>query len=106
MRIKENNRDVDVEVYGIYWAEYQGKLQRFHFVIPYQGYEGLNAVPEVECEVTDAAISSQFRIVKNSRGNDLIIHETLLEDNLLDELIEHDPEAMKEFQRRLSKTIE
>lgn len=78
-------------------------MQRFHFVIPYDGYEGLNAVPETECEVTDSSISNYFRIVKNSIGNDLLIHEVLLEGNLLDSLIEHDPEAMKLFLNRLSK---
>ncbi|KZL18582.1 hypothetical protein PsAD2_02589 [Pseudovibrio axinellae] len=103
MRIKEAGRAVDVEVYGIYWAEYQGKLQRMHFVVPYEGYEGFVAVPEVECVVTQPQLNSNFQVIKNSEGQDLILHEALIEGDLLDELIEHEPRAMQTFKKRLTK---
>lgn len=96
MRIRQNHSKIDVEVYGLYWAEYQGKLQRFHMVIPEDGYPGFISVPECECELVDPGVIN-FMIVKDARGQDALIHPVLGQEGLLDRIIDHDSDAVEEF---------
>lgn len=103
MRIKERDSNYDVEVYGMYWANYRGKTERFHLVIPYEGYEGLITVPESECVVTDPVLSADFILTKGDSQNDVFIHRAAFDDRLIDKLIDHDADAMKIFLERLSK---
>ncbi len=103
MRIREKGRENDVEVYALYWAEYRGKRQRYYLVIPYEGYEGLSAVPESESELIDPNLEATFVLRKGDYGGDLIIHSAANEDDLVYGLLDHDPEAMRIFLDRLSK---
>ncbi|WFF41184.1 hypothetical protein EVC62_06530 [Salinicola endophyticus] len=96
MRIIQSDSGFSVEVYGIYWAEYQGRLQRFHLVIPEEGYLGFISVPESDCELVDSEFSN-FLLIKDSRGKDALVHTVLRKEGLLDRIIDHDPDAVEEF---------
>lgn len=89
----------EIEVYGIYWSE--GK--RLYFVIPYEGYEGFLAIDEKESEIVDPTLKDTFVLRKDDAGGDLFLHWAADKDNLIYDLIEHDPAAMTEFKKRLSE---
>lgn len=101
MRIIQSGSHFSIEVYGVYWAEYQGELQRFHLVIPEEGYSGFISVPESECELVDPEVS-RFVLVKDSRGRDALIHTVLRKEGLLDRITDHDPDAVEEFLRLIT----
>lgn len=96
MKIRPTNSDFAVDVYGIYWAEYQGSAQRFHLVIPEKGYPGFIAVPESECELVDSRVL-EFELIKDAKGKDALVHPILCREGLLDRIIDHDPGAVEEF---------
>lgn len=100
MKIKEFGRNKDVAVLAMYWAEYRGKNQRLYMVVPYAGYEGLITVSEDECELTDPSIDG-YRLTKAySNGavmGDLIVLAVIQDHGLLDRMIDHEPEAIAEF---------
>jgi hypothetical protein len=101
MQVREKSAMNAVDVYGVYWAEYQGKIQRFHLVIPEKGYPGFLSLPEAECELVDSNVTG-FVLVKNARGSDTLIHPVLQEEALLDRLIDHDADAMEYFLTQLT----
>lgn len=104
MKIIEKGRDTPVEVYAIYWVNNPAlKMhgRRIHLVIPYEGFGGLMTVSEDDCEVFDARIDG-FVLKKDDYDGDILIHWSIEKDNLINALIEHDPSAIDEFQRRLS----
>lgn len=105
--IEKNRRDrgEEREVYAIYWAERLGVRERYYFFIPYDGYEGVNAIRDSECEVVDISVDD-FVLIKNDNGNDMLVHKEAYRDSLLDRLIEHELEAMKEFLSRLASSKE
>ena len=97
MKIREKYAKEDREVYVIYWAEYQGKQERYHCIIPENGYPGLTSVPESECDLIDAGVRN-FVMTKNGVGKDILMHPVLAADNsLYFRLVEHDPGAMEIF---------
>ena len=97
MKIREKYANADKDVYVVYWAEFQGKTERYHCIIPEDGYPGLTSVPESECDLVDANVDN-FVIVKNEAQKDILMHPVLAEHrSLYSRLIEHDPEAMKGF---------
>lgn len=96
MRVREHTRNFDVEVYGIFWVN--GK--RNYYAILYPGYEGVTTLTGSECEVTDSKID-HFVLYRRYSGDDMLIHEAAFGNALLDKLIDHQPEAMAEFLRRL-----
>ncbi|MEK6636848.1 MAG: hypothetical protein AABY88_02070 [Pseudomonadota bacterium] len=96
MKIRENGREIPVDVYAIYWDN----GVRIYSVIPYEGYEGLISISENESVVVDNNIN-KFIIRKSDYENDIIIHEAADKDGLIYKLIDHDAEAMIEFKRRL-----
>ena len=96
MRIKEKSMEHSVEVYALYWAQYNGVFQRFHLVIPEDDYPGFLAVPEEECEVVDPSLTN-FVLIKNPRGGDALVHPVLQDQELLNKVSDHDEEATKLF---------
>lgn len=99
MLIKENNRENIIEVYGVYWI----KTERIYWVIPYDGYEGFITLSEKETTVIDSSFKDTFVLRKNDAGEDLFLHWAADKGDLIYDLIEHDPEAMKEFKRRIAE---
>lgn len=87
-----------VEVYAIYWFD----EVRHHLVIPYKEFGGLMVVTEENCDVIDPSIDG-FVLIKSGSGRDMFIHWATEKDALLDRMIDHDPEAMEEFERRLKR---
>lgn len=99
MKVVEKNKGRILDVHGVYWV---GGI-RYYYVIPYEGYEGLTALGEHECDIIDESFDPHFRLVKNSAGVDMLLHEALIRDALLDSLLEHYPSAMPEFRKRLTE---
>lgn len=88
----------ELEVFGIYWND---EGMRLYFVVPYDGYNGFLVLNEKETQIIDPEIRDVFVIRKNDAGNDLLLHWAADKDNLIYDLIDHDPIAMEEFKRRL-----
>ena len=99
MLILERGRQVPVEVYGLYWCD----GERVFWVIPYKGYEGLITVSEKDCELIDARLGNAFVLRKNDADEDLLLHWALDKDDLIYDVLEHDPVAMQDFIRRLAE---
>jgi len=102
MKIKPHDENHIVDVYAVYWAKKEGINQRFYLIIPYKGYEGFNACSELESDLIDPSLSD-FILKKDDYGGDLLIHYAAHKDNLIYDLIDHDPEAMAKFLDLLEK---
>lgn len=96
MKIRFNQ--AELEVYGLYWSEHDGVRQRFHLVVPKEGYPGLTIVLESECEVIDPSFS-KWVLIKDPNSQDVLIHAALQQNGLLERMIEHEPGAADEFLR-------
>ena len=96
MRIREAGVQKSLEVYGIYWDFFEGRRQRFHFVVPDTDYPGFVSVPESQCQITDPSVDD-FVVIKDSSGCDLIVHKLLSVNDLLDQIIDHRPGALRGF---------
>ena len=103
MKIRELTRKHEVNVLAVYWAEYSGKMEKLFLMIPYEGYEGVTAVSESECEITDSSLDG-FKLVRGASQGDMLVLGAVLEDNLLDRMIDHDPAAMAEFHIKQERT--
>lgn len=102
MKIRERYTKFTQEVYVVYWAEYQGKRERYHCVIPEDGYPGFISVPESECDLVDPSLNGLV-ITNLGEGRDVLMNPVLADDNFLyQRLIDHDPGAMREFLSILS----
>lgn len=99
MKVRELSNDNEIAVLAVYWAEYLGKKEKLFLVIPYDGYEGVTAVSESECEITDFSLDG-FRLTTGASHGDMLVLGTVLEDDLLDRMIEHDPVAMAKYRER------
>ena len=88
----------ELDVYGVYWND----GIRVYFVIPTKDYNGFLAINEKDSELTDSLLNG-FVLRKDDMGTDMFLHWAADKDNLIYDLIEHDPEAMKEFKRRLAE---
>lgn len=98
IKIQELGRNFSVEVYAIYWVN----GVRYQLIVPYSDYIGLITVNESKCEVTDPSVDG-FILTKSGNGGDMLVHWAAEKDALLDRMIDHDPEAMEEFERRLKE---
>lgn len=108
MKIIEKSRRNDKkerDVYAVYWAEHLGINERYYLFIPYDGCEGVGAIKNSECEVVDVSVDD-FVLISNDNGSDMLVHKEAYRDSLLDRLIEHEPDAMKEFILRLASLKE
>ena len=56
----------------------------------------MTAVSESECEITDCSLDG-FKLIKGASQGDMLVLGTVMEDNLLDRMIEHDPTAMAKY---------
>jgi hypothetical protein len=81
-----------LNVYGMYW--HQGKT--YFYCFP-KNSTGISSYGEEELTVVDPTINTDFeyRILDNGIAG--VFHRQLLAENLLDDLLEHDPEAFKKF---------
>lgn len=87
----------ELEVYGVYWND----SVRVYFVIPAENYDGFLAINEKDSQLVDPILNG-FVLRKDDMGTDMFLHWAADKDDLIYDLIEHDPEAMKEFKRRLA----
>lgn len=97
MMILENGRDTPVVVYGIYWKG----SNRYYWVIPYEGYGGFLSVNEKDARLIDSSFASTYLLCKDGDGADMILHWAA--EDLLENLVDCEPSAMEEFQRRLAR---
>jgi hypothetical protein len=96
MRLRESSTGDEYEVYGIYWVEHVK-----YFLVQFNnGYCGLGPLKYNECDIIDPSIDN-FILVDNVDVTDFFLHKAAYEGGLLDDLIEHIPEAVTEFERRL-----
>lgn len=86
-----------LDVYGIYWH----KGIRYYFVIPNEGHEGFIAMTELDTELVDNNLEETFVLRKDDYGQDMFLHWAADRDNLIHDLIDHAPNAVNEFKRRI-----
>ena len=98
MRVREDETGDELEVYGIYWV-YGVK---YFYVIFNNGYCGLGPLKQEKCDIIDRSIDN-FILVEAGDSTDILLHKAAFEDGLLDDLIEHMPDAVAEFKRRLAE---
>ena len=97
MKIRLKNSSEVHEVYGVYWID----GCRYYLYIPYEEYTGVSTLKEEECDLIDPELIQPFVLRKNDYGGDFLLHQAAHEGDLIKDLIEHDPDAMAEFKRRL-----
>ena len=98
MRVREDATGNELAVYGIYWSD----DSRYFLVIDMPDEWGLCALKNSKCEIIDPSINN-FVWTDSNAGKDFFLHRAAFEANLIDDLIEHMPEAMAEFKRRLAE---
>ena len=93
MRILERHRyrDEIVEIFAVYWNKRGDTL----FLGMTDKYSGLHVYSADEAEIIDPNIN--FRMVYFSGSLRGVYHWALIEKNLLDEVIDGNPELEKEF---------
>jgi hypothetical protein len=97
MQIRDTKYGTNRFVISIYWVN----AIRHYLSTEIDKYQGVDVHYEEECELIDPSLSN-FVLRKNSGGGDLLVHQAASEGDLLDELIEHDQEAMRVFLERLN----
>jgi hypothetical protein len=97
MRVREHETGNELEVFGIYWAD----GSRYFLVIDMPDQWGFCALKNSKCNIIDPTINN-FVLTETDGGKDFFLHKAAFEGNLIDDLIEHMPEAVAEFERRLA----
>ena len=92
MRIREKRYGHNFEVFAIYWAQ----EQKYYLAFPRRS-TGLSAFLDSEVEVTDASLDADFIPCTFANGMRGFAHRHLMQDDLLDNLLEHDPDAYLHF---------
>ncbi len=94
MRILERHRygDEIAEIFAVYWDEERNQTL---FLGMTDKYSGLHVYSADEAEIIDPNIN--FRMVYFSGSLRGVYHWALIEKNLLDEVIDGNPELEKEF---------
>ncbi len=92
MKVREKTSNQIFTVYGIYWCG--GKT--FFYCFPRNTF-GLSSYGEDEVDVLDSAIETDFVYLRTNEQTFGVFNRHLLEGQLLDLLLEHDPEAYKQF---------
>ena len=94
MRILKRGRygDEIVEIFAVYWDEERNQTL---FLGMTDKYSGLHAYSADEAEIIDPKIN--FRTIYFSGSLRGVYHWALIEKNLLDEVIDGNPELKKEF---------
>lgn len=89
MKIKEIDGET-INVFGVYWHKDETLFLGFP-----QNYNGLLAYGADEVEIIDPVIDFRTVYFKNRMHG--IFHWALIEENLLDDVIDHDPKAFNRF---------
>jgi hypothetical protein len=78
-------------VYGVYWAMFNEKIQRHHFVIEHNdGLAGFSVLCEDEVNTSDPSLT-HFVIHKDDYGMDMLIHKAAFPSEVFfSELVNHD----------------
>ncbi len=92
MFVKEKSREFSTRVLAMYWVD----GERYHLVIPYEGYNGLVVITEKECEITDNRIDDMI-IIRLSQGRDVLINTIIDNNDIYAEMVDHQPDAMAQF---------
>ncbi|WP_048441816.1 hypothetical protein [Caenimonas sp. SL110] len=98
MKIREKISNLTFDVYGIYWH-----ADKAYFYCFPRKSTGLSSYSEEEVEVFDARIDDDFVFVTMAQGASGILHRHLVADALLDQLLEHDPEAYAKFKSLIGR---
>ncbi len=98
MIIKEDVTGNEFQVYGIYWFE----DKRLYLIQYNDWWYGLGPIKESNCKIIENSLDD-FVFTEYNNGKDFLIHRAAYEDDLYKELIEHTPEAVTEFTRRLAE---
>lgn len=99
MHIKETNWGEVFTVHCVYWVD----GVRHYYVILDSDANGFTALRD-NCKIIDPSVPPNFVLIRNENGTDFLLNRALLEDNLLDRLIDHDPRAMEEYRATFAKT--
>ena len=92
MRIREKRYGHIFEVFVVYWV----REQTYYLAFPRRS-TGLSAFLDSEVEVVDPNIGADFISWTFLNGIQGIAHRHLIQHDLLDSLVEHDPEAYSKF---------
>ena len=78
-------------VYGVYWAIFNEKIQRHHFVIEHSDkLAGFSVLCEEEVDISDSSLS-HYVMSKDDYDKDMFIHKAALSpQQLFLELVNHD----------------
>jgi hypothetical protein len=98
MKIRENTSEQIFIVYGVYW---HGNKTYF-YCFP-RNSVGISSFDEDEIEIVDRTIDSDFEYVRTDERISGIFHKSLLKDQLMDGLLEHDPTAYNKFVSLIGK---
>ena len=94
MKVKSKS-DKLINVYAIYWI-----ADETYFLGEPPGYFGLLAYKSSDVEVVDNSLSTDFCFMQKGTFSG-VIDRILFDDNLLDRLLELEPEAHRLFSERL-----
>lgn len=87
------------DVYVIYWVD-----GRVHYMAATEFDDDLDIYNDEDSEITDPYLSNRFLVTSIGSKPPMIIHEALLQDNLLERVIEGGPDEFKRFKERLLNT--
>ena len=89
MKIMEKDGSM-INVFGIYWQNNETYFSGFD-----KSYEGLTSFSLNEVEIIDSKMNFKTVFLTNHMSG--VFHWALIEENLLDALIDHDPIAVERF---------
>lgn len=98
MIVKEKKYSSLLNVYGIYWHN-----DKTYFYCFPKGSFGLSSYGEDEVDIVDRVIESDFVYVNLTHGMHGVFNKKLIDNNLLDQLIDHDRDAYEKFCYLLGK---
>ena len=98
MKIKSKVSGMIFTVYGIYWH-----ANKPYFYAFAKNSTGLSSYEEKDVEIIDYSIGCDFEYLPSDGYIAGIFHKYLLADALMDDLLEHDPNAYKKFVELIGK---
>jgi hypothetical protein len=98
MKITEKISGRSFTVYAIYWS-----IDKTYFLYFPARSGGLSSIAEDEMEINDPSIDNDFEYVRTDERISGFFHKHLLGENLMDDLLDHDPVAYKKFVSLIGK---
>jgi hypothetical protein len=98
MKIKELTSGQCFTVYGVYWHD----NKTYFYCFP-KNSVGISSFSEDEIQIIDRTIDSDFEYVRTDERTSGFFHGHLLEGQLMDRLLEHDPVAYTKFVSLIGK---